>query len=65
MSARSESVINQKIDYCAIKVEVDFVESVVYVRRDQKRESGTSYVGVFFMHACIYIYIYIYNLCIV
>ena len=36
MSARSESVVNQKIDYCAIKVEVDFVESVVYVRRDQK-----------------------------
>lgn len=36
-----------------MKIEVDFVESVVYVCSDQKRES--SYVGVLYLHACIYV----------
>ena len=36
-----------------MKIEVDFVESVVYVHSDQKRES--SYVGVLYIHACIYV----------
>ena len=43
----------KKIDYCTMKIEVDFVESVVYVHSDQKRES--SYVGVLYIHACIYV----------
>lgn len=36
-----------------MKIEVDFVESEVYFRGDQKRES--SYVGVLYIHACIYV----------
>lgn len=49
----TRSVRLKKIDYCTMKIEVDFVESVVYVRSDQKRES--SYVGVLYIHACIYV----------
>ena len=33
-------------------IEVDFVESLVYIRNDQKRES--KHVGVLYIHGCGY-----------
>lgn len=50
---KTRSVRLKKIDYRTMKIEVDFVESVVYVRSDQKRES--SFVGILYIHACIYV----------
>ena len=51
MSPRGQSDL-KKIDHCTIKIEVDFVESLEYIRNDQKRES--KHVGVLYIHGCGY-----------
>lgn len=51
MSPRGQSDL-KKIDHCTIMIEVDFVESLVYICNDQKRES--KHVGVLYIHGCVY-----------
>ena len=52
MSPRGQSDLKRKNGHCTIMIEVDFVESLVYIRNDQKRES--KHVGVLYIHGCGY-----------